>query len=115
MPFALDLTNPLKQYYDEGSNIQTLLWVYYGYLVLCATSRDISVTYMKILEGNNVFVCWATVYHIKTVVDMCARIQIYGLKKSVLYVKTESTICLIWKIIFISGVKCDNYSIRDRT
>lgn len=32
MLFALDLTNPLKQYYDEGSNIQTymsLLWVFW--------------------------------------------------------------------------------------
>lgn len=32
MPFALDLTNPLKQYYDEGSKIYSntymgLLWV----------------------------------------------------------------------------------------
>lgn len=29
VPFALDLTNPLKQYYDEGSKYSNTSWVYF--------------------------------------------------------------------------------------
>lgn len=32
--FALDLTNPLKQYYDEGSKYSNITWVYYMGILL---------------------------------------------------------------------------------